>query len=149
MYVQGAKPSGNMRAVCALIMMLAALPVSLAGGGNCKNECESAMKPFSDCVAAHCTQDVTACSDNSTATDNSSATACICPAECQECYVDLYGSKCGGCTNKNGYDFDKDVGPTIKAQAESMGCSGAAAMAPGALVAVVAVVIHALTAMRL
>ena len=128
--------------LCALIMILAALPVSLAGGGNCENECKSAMKPFRDCVEKECTQNVTACSDNS------NVTACVCPSECQECYADLYGSKCGGCTNKNGYDFDKDVGPTIKAEAESMGCSGAAAVAPGALVAAVAAV-HALTAVYL
>ena len=125
-----------MRLLCALLVILAAVPAALAAGGNCKNECETAMNPFHDCVAQECTQNTTACSDNNT------ATPCVCPSECQACYADLYGSKCGGCTNKNGYDFDKDVAPTIKAQAEGMGCSGAAALAPGALVAIVAA-IHA------
>ena len=128
--------SEKMRPLCAFVIF-AALPAALAAGGNCKNECEGTpTTQFAKCVAQECTQNVTACSDNST------ATSCVCPSECQACYADIYGSKCGGCSNKNGYDWDKDVGPTIKAQAEGMGCSGAAALAPGALVAVVAA-IHA------
>ena len=38
--------------------------------------------------------------------------------------MDIYKA-CGGCTNKYGYKFDKNVAPSIKALAESYGCSAA------------------------
>ena len=38
--------------------------------------------------------------------------------------------ECGGCSDKNGYDFDVQEAPDIKAMAESMGCGSAAQAAP-------------------
>ena len=54
------------------------------------------------------------------------AAVCECGSGCQECFDDIYGEEkksCSGCKNKDGFDFDKDVAPDIKKQAEEMGCS--------------------------
>ena len=123
------------RTLLLIVALLAALtPLNTyAKGGNCKNECESAMgKPFEDCKKAECTQVTTAaCSKANNSSDTSAG--CKCPTECQACYDDVIGgsggfmekskSKCVGCTDKNGYDFNKDVWPGLRKEAEGMGCN--------------------------
>ena len=62
--------------------------------------------------------------------------ACTCGDGCQKCFDDMY-SACGGCQ-----DFDESLGPTVKTTAESMGCNGAAQVAPAIFVALAAAVGH-------
>ena len=38
--------------------------------------------------------------------------------------MDKGKAKCVGCTDKNGYDFNKDVWPELRKKAEDMGCQG-------------------------
>ena len=104
--------------VFLLIAALCTLPAALAGsGGNCKNLCMNARKDiyYADCITEHCNA---AC--NAT---------CACSADCQECFADVYNA-CGGCTNKNGFDFDKQDGPGIKKTAEEYGCNSASGVEP-------------------
>ena len=95
-----------------------------AGGGNCKNVCNAAITPhWGNCLIDECTQMGTApCLTSDT---ESAQVACVCPSECQGCVDDVY-SACGGCTDKTGYDWDRDFQETYKLAAEAMGCSGAA-----------------------
>ena len=77
--------------------------------------------------------------DHSCAVCGNATDSCKCAQGCQDCFNDVYNA-CGGCSNKDGYDFDKTVAPVVKKQAESMGCSGAGAntVAASAFLAVVA-----------
>ena len=100
-----------------VLIALLALPAAFAGGGgNCKNLCSNARKPkyYATCQSEHCNK-TGACVSNA-------ATACTCSEDCQECFADVY-DQCGGCTDKNGYDFDKNDAPEIKKEAEAMGCN--------------------------
>jgi hypothetical protein len=45
------------------------------------------------------------------------------------CVDDLY-NECGDCTDKYGYDFNKDYAPTYKKLAENMGCSSGTIIQP-------------------
>mgnify|MGYP000852609515 CR=1 FL=1 len=89
---------------------------SAASGGNCKNLCENAMKDmyFQNCLNEH------SCIECQCVNCGN----CTCSEECQECYDDVYNA-CGDCTDKNMYNFDKDVAPKIKERAERMNCSDA------------------------
>jgi hypothetical protein len=94
-----------------------------AKGGNCKNECEAKLDKLKDCKTEECTQ---SCSTtNSSDVDDN----CVCPGGCQSCFDDVMGtdlvgkSKCSGCTDKNGYNFDKDVLPKLQKEAKAIGCT--------------------------
>jgi hypothetical protein len=113
------------------ILLLAAVLLPHLGeskGGNCKNECQAAMgKPFTDCKEKGCTQLPCA------STVKPLSSNCTCPTECQACYDDILDgggfmskskAKCVGCTDKGGYDFNKDVWPELRKEAEDMGCNG-------------------------
>jgi hypothetical protein len=94
--------------------------VATAGGGNCASVCANGVGSYEPCLAEHsCRADKTSCS-----------------ADCQECIADVY-SECGGCD-----DWDTTTGPTYKTDAESMGCNGAAQVAPAGFFALTAVIGH-------
>ena len=66
---------------------------TMAKGGNCKNECESAMGILEDCKKEECTQvcNTTSSSGNKVVgTEN-----CVCPSGCQSCFDDLLGTDGG------------------------------------------------------
>ena len=100
-------------AVFALLICLA-----LAKGGNCKNECEAAMDKLKDCKEEECTQICNA------------TKLCVCPDGCQSCFDDVVEpngdivkkNKCSGCTDKDGYNFDKDILPKLQKEAKAIGC---------------------------
>ena len=103
--------------------------LTMAKGGNCKNECESAMGILEDCKKEECTQ---VCNTTSSSGNNVVGTEnCVCPSGCQSCFDDLLGTdggffkknKCRGCTDKNGYNFDKNVLPDLEKEAEAIGCT--------------------------
>jgi hypothetical protein len=141
--------------VLAVLGFVAA--TAAAGGGNCENVCNSGLEHFASCLEREsCTvADLCTGSDTPDPCVHPPAcpprwlgnvfwlmtrvvhSVCTCTAACQECFGDAY-AECGGCSSKTGYDFDADVHPDIKAQAESMGCSGAAQGMPGLLVALAA-----------
>ena len=87
-------------------------------GGNCENVCNYQIDNYwTPCLDDNCPQINGLCPTRN-------ATTCVCSADCQMCVDDLY-NECGGCTNKYGYDFNKDSGPKYKKLAEDMGCNNA------------------------
>lgn len=87
-------------------------------GGNCENVCNYQIDNYwTSCLDNNCPQIGELCTPVN-------ATTCICSKNCQTCVDDLY-NECGGCSNKYGYDFDKDVAPKYKKLAEDMGCNKA------------------------
>ena len=85
-------------------------------GGNCENVCNYQIDNYWDsCLADNCPQIGELCTPVN-------ATTCICSKNCQICVDDLY-NQCGGCSNKNGYNFDKDYAEKYKKIAQDMGCN--------------------------
>jgi len=92
-------------------------------GGNCENVCKYQIDNYwTPCLENNCPQIGALC-------PTGNATTCVCSSGCQSCVDDLY-NECGGCTNKYGYDFDKEYGPEYKKLAEDMGCNSATANLP-------------------
>ena len=106
--------------VAALIALLICL--ANAKGGNCKNECEASLDKLEDCK----TEEYTQICNTTNSVDN-----CVCPGGCQSCFDSVVGthgeilgkSKCSGCTDKNGYNFDEDVLPKLQKEAKAIGCT--------------------------
>ena len=85
-------------------------------GGNCENVCNYQIDNYwTPCVEENCPQIHGLCPTRN-------ATTCVCSKNCQMCVDDLY-NECGGCSNKYGYNFDKNVGPKYKNISENMGCN--------------------------
>tara|TARA_Y100000361_G_C11141158_1_gene335163 strand:- start:1031 stop:1420 length:390 start_codon:yes stop_codon:yes gene_type:complete len=102
-----------------LFLLCSIIPTIINGstGGNCENVCNYQIDNYwTPCIEANCPQ------MGHTLCPTKNATTCVCSKNCQMCVDDLF-NECGGCTNKKGYDFDKDVEPEYKKIAENMGCN--------------------------
>ena len=85
-------------------------------GGNCENVCNYQIDNYwTPCIESNCPQNGDLC-------NHVNASTCICSKDCQMCVDDLY-NQCGGCSNKNGYNFDKNYADKYKKLAEDMGCN--------------------------
>tara|TARA_B100000902_G_scaffold220914_1_gene209788 strand:- start:805 stop:1191 length:387 start_codon:yes stop_codon:yes gene_type:complete len=92
-------------------------------GGNCENVCNYQIDNYwESCLSDNCPQIGELCTPVN-------ATTCVCGKNCQMCVDDLY-NECGGCSNKYGYNFDKNVADKYKELAEDMGCNSAGIDSP-------------------
>lgn len=101
-----------------LLLLSSILPtiIMASTGGNCENVCKYQIDNYwTPCLEDNCPQIGEMCNPVN-------ATTCVCSNDCQMCVDDLY-NECGGCTNKYGFDFNKELGAKYKKQAEEMGCS--------------------------
>jgi hypothetical protein len=88
-------------------------------GGNCQNVCQYQIDNYwTPCIDDNCPQ------IGELLCPTRNATTCTCSQNCQMCVDDLY-NECGGCSNKYGYDFDKEYSSKYKKLAEDMGCNKA------------------------
>ena len=109
--------------VALLLLTLAPRLVTSSTGGNCENVCNYQIDNYWEpCLQENCPQIGALCQPRN-------ATTCVCSKDCQMCVDDLY-RECGGCTSKNGYDFDKDHAAKYKSMAEDMGCSSGLVVRP-------------------
>lgn len=109
-----------------LFLLCCAIPtiITASTGGNCENVCNYQIDNYwSSCLEDNCPQ------IGNSLCPTGNATTCTCNKNCQMCVDDLY-NECGGCTNKYGYNFDKDVGPKYKKLAEDMGCNNGMIIRP-------------------
>lgn len=108
-----------------LFLLCSIIPniITASTGGNCKNVCNYQIDNYwTPCLDENCPQIGELCTPKN-------ATTCVCSNECQMCVEDLY-RECGDCTDKYGYDFNKEYGPTYKKLAEDMGCNSGSANKP-------------------
>lgn len=108
-----------------LLLLSSIVPtiIMASTGGNCENVCNYQIDNYwTPCIEDNCPQ-----INNMCPTRN--ATTRICSNDCQMCIDDLY-NECGGCTNKYGFDFDKELGPKYKSIAEDMGCNSGVIINP-------------------
>lgn len=112
------------RALLAVAVFTLSICLANARGGNCKNNCEAAIDELKECKKEECTQ---VCNITISVDEKNN---CVCPSRCQSCFDDVVGTDgglekktCRGCTNKEGYNFDKDVLPKLQKEAEAIGCT--------------------------
>ena len=88
-----------------LFLLCSIIPniITASTGGNCKNVCNYQIDNYwTPCLDENCPQIGELCIPKN-------ATTCVCSKECQMCVEDLY-RECGDCTDKYGYDFNKEYG---------------------------------------